>query len=173
VQRDRDRHRVHIHGSYPDAADAGSLRLPDHQITAAASRGPAAIAADITRRLLPGYRTDLAKAWAHTARLAREDAQRGRLVAHLLATIPGATASGASRGRDTTLHWYSDTAGSGTIRLWGSGATATIELSSVPARLALTIAAAIRAHQAGPLPAQAGPEPSLATLAAPISPGTS
>jgi len=72
------------------------------------------------------------------------------LVADRLATIPGATTSGTSRGGDSTIHWYSDTAGSGTIRLHGDGTKATIELHSAPtelaSRIAETVAALSRNH---------------------------
>jgi len=144
--------RISIHGRYPDVETGQGL--PSHQITAAISRGPTAIAADITRRLLPGYRTDLAKAAERIARLAREDAQRERLAAELVATIPGATL-GPDAQHATVISWYSQAAGSGSIRLCGAGTSAQIELSSVPAAVAATIAATIAHAESAPAP-QAG-----------------
>jgi hypothetical protein len=135
------RDRVQVHGRYPPGDE--TYRLASHEITAAIARGPEAIARDITRRLLPAYRTDLQTARERVAQAARDDQHRARTAARLLATIPDARATDGKR--ETTIHWYDDAAGSGTIRLHGDGTKATIELRSAPTELASRIAGTVAA----------------------------
>jgi hypothetical protein len=79
--------RLYITGEYPPGdAPPGLTRSG---ITAAVSRGPAAIAQDITRRLLPGYEAELAAVREHQARQARWAAGRAATAARIGA-LPGA-----------------------------------------------------------------------------------
>lgn len=94
--------RVVVHGCYPDIDAA--LGMPAHEITAAASRGPAAIAADITRRLLPGYRASLTQVHDRIARRDWDDTQRAHVAARLAAAIPGATIAAAIGAAARTHH---------------------------------------------------------------------
>jgi hypothetical protein len=138
-----DHARVHVKGGYPAGED--TWHLPVHQITAAAARGPAVIAREIGRRLLPGYRTDLAQHTERAAHLAAGDRQRAQRATGLLAAIPGATAADGP-GHTSTVSWpHTDATGRGSIRLTGDGSTTSIELTLAPAQLAASIAAVIAA----------------------------
>jgi len=141
------RERAEIHGSYPPGEETG--RLPRHQITVAISRPPEAIVTDITRRLLPAYRNDLKIARERIEQAAHDDENRARIAARLLAAIPHASA--AESKRETAIHWFDDTAGSGTIRLHGNGGSATIERHrarpQLTGRIADAVAAALRSRR--------------------------
>jgi hypothetical protein len=138
-----DRSRVLVTGCYPAGED--TWRLPVHEITVAAARGPAVIAREIGRRLLPGYRVDLAQQAERAARLAAGDRQRAQRVAALLAVIPAATVTDGT-GHASTISWpHTEAAGRGSIRLSGDGSTTSIELTAAPAQLAASIAAVVAA----------------------------
>ncbi|HZD67618.1 MAG TPA: hypothetical protein VFA45_01455 [Actinomycetes bacterium] len=120
--------RLEISGSYPPSdyyfeAD----ERPD--ITVAIGRTPAAIATEITRRLLPGYNEVLAKVHAHIAKRAAEDASRAQIAKRLAALLPDASIHDNGHSV-TTVHWYASgdgSTGSGHIELHNGGTRATLE----------------------------------------------
>jgi hypothetical protein len=139
----KDRSRVLVTGGYPAGED--TWRLPVHEITVAAARGPAVIAREIGRRLLPGYRADLAQHTEQAARLAACDRQRAQRVAALFAAIPGATVTDGPAHASIVSWPHTEAAGRGSIRLSGDGSTTSIELTAAPAQLAASIAAVVAA----------------------------
>ncbi|WP_433621023.1 hypothetical protein [Nocardia sp. CA-120079] len=85
--RHADHGRLRIEGTYTRFSAHRYRGDPDHVITVAAHRPPARIAADIARRLLPGYQRTLdgyrARACEDAAVLARRDAVLDELAAVL------------------------------------------------------------------------------------------
>jgi hypothetical protein len=85
-----DHDRIEVSGHYPHS-DYYFQSGEHRRITVAIAREPAAIAKEITRRLLPGYVQVLAKVQAHLAKQAAGDTRRAELAARLARLIPGAS----------------------------------------------------------------------------------
>ncbi|MFD1935117.1 hypothetical protein ACFSKW_26945 [Nonomuraea mangrovi] len=105
-----------------------SLGLPRHQITVAAARGPSALAAEISRRLLPGYERDLVIVRQRQTRAAAERVGRAQLIARLVETLPGARVE--EHDRRASVHWYGDGV-SCTISTYGDGGSCRIEMNGI------------------------------------------
>lgn len=108
-----------------------------HQITVRVDRGAAVIAAEIGRRLLPGYEQTLTRVRDWETRRAAEATTRARVAEQVLAVLPGAYLSGLAGHNDTIVGWHSpvDRAGhSGRIRFLGDAQTAEIDARPCPPR---------------------------------------
>jgi hypothetical protein len=137
--------RVVAAGMYPPSDY--HLRSGDrHQITVRVDRGPTVIAAEIGRRLLPGYQQTLTRVRDWETRQAAEAATRARVAEQVLAVLPGAYLSGVAGRNDTIVGWRNpaDPAGhAGRIRFLGDAQTAEIDARSVPTPLAIRLLAVL------------------------------
>jgi hypothetical protein len=108
------------------------------------SRGPAVIAREITRRLLPAYTEALDKVQAHIAKRADDQANRARAAERLAALIPGSSIHDDGN-HSTTVRWYATDAmiGYGHIDLSGDGTSGTFEARSLPIATVERLAAAL------------------------------
>jgi len=124
--------RVEIVGAYPHSDYY--FRTGEHvSITVAITRGPAVIAREITRRLLPVYTEVLGKIHAHIAKQAADHASRTQAAKRLAALIPGASIHDDGR-HTTTIRWYAadEPIGYGHIELSAAGTTGTFQARSLP-----------------------------------------
>lgn len=147
LETDRTGHRIVATGTFPPEAERG-LRLQRHEISVRADRGPAALAAEIARRLLPAYGTDLQTA-QDRLREKNEQARRRRAhVERLLSTLSGDSYVPAHENGDDRVGvtWYRQDARSSKITLHGDGATGTLELNGLPFPLVQEICALIVRH---------------------------
>ncbi len=145
--------RVEIVGAYPHSDYY--FRTGEHvSITVAITRGPAVIAREITRRLLPVYTEVLDKIHAHIAKQAADHANRTQAAKRLAALIPGASIHDDGR-HTTTVCWYADDEpiGYGHIDLSAAGTTGTFQARSLPIatleRLATALADPLAGGQTG------------------------
>ncbi len=139
----KDGGRVEIAGVYPHSDYY--FRTGEHvSITVAIARGPAVIAREITRRLLPAYTDVLGKVQAHIAKQADDQANRARAAERLAALIPGSSIHDDGN-RATTIRWYATDAliGYGHINLSGAGTSGTFEGRSLPIATVERLAAAL------------------------------
>ncbi|MEU7691080.1 hypothetical protein [Microbispora hainanensis] len=137
------RGRIRVLGVYPDGSRSV---LPDqkrHEITVTAARGAASIAKRIERRLLPGYRNDLATCRKLLAAKAVQDGTRDQLAETLAELLPDATLTDNERA--TVILWRLG-ATSGTFTVHGD-ATTTIQIHAADRELAERIADAVH-HRA-------------------------
>jgi hypothetical protein len=135
--------RVEIVGAYPHSDYY--FRADEHvSITVAIARGPAVIAREITRRLVPVYTEVLGKIHAHIAKQAADHASRTQAAKRLAALIPGASIHDDGR-HTTTVRWYADDEpiGYGHIDLSAAGTTGTFEARSLPVTTLERLATAI------------------------------
>jgi hypothetical protein len=125
--------RVEIRGAFPDSDCPFEPGERPRPITVAAGRSPAAVASEISRRLLPGYTQVLARVQARIARQAADHQSRVRVAERLAAIIPGATVRDDGR-QVVTVHWSAParSIGSGDIELRKAGALARLEADSLP-----------------------------------------
>ncbi len=136
--------RVEISGHYPHS---DYYFQPDERIkiTVAVAREPAAIAKEITRRLLPSYVEVLAKVQSHIAKRAADDTRRAETAARLAKLIPGASVHDDSH-HSTTIRWYAsgeEPIGYGRIELRHDGTSATFKADSLPVATLERLAAAL------------------------------
>lgn len=138
----RDSSRLVIDGNYPrEAHDVTYPRLEQVEITVSRDRGPAVIAREITRRLLPKYLEELTRA---RAAIARNDDYNARTLAtaeKIAAEIPGATVSQDKNGTQVSLPYRSG--GYGAMRV--SSDSVSIDRMSLPTETAIAVARAIGA----------------------------
>jgi len=136
--------RVEISGHYPHSDYY--FQPGEHlRITVAIARQPAAIAREITRRLLPGYVQVLAKVRAHLARQAADDTHRAQLAERLARLIPGASVHDDGH-HTTTIRWSAsgqDPIGYGRIELRHDATSATFKADSLPPATLERLAAAL------------------------------
>jgi len=125
--------RVEIRGSFPDSDYTFELGERPRPITVAPGRSPAAVASEISRRLLPGYCQVLARVQARIARQAADHHSRAGVAGRLAAIIPGASVRDDSQ-HVVTVHWSAParSIGSGDIELRKAGALARLEADSLP-----------------------------------------
>ena len=125
--------RVEIRGAFPQSDYYFQVGERPRPITVAAGRSPAAVASEITRRLLPGYAQVLGRVQARIARQADDHHSRARVAERLAAIIPGASVRDDGR-HVVTVHWSAParSIGSGDIELRKAGALATLEADSLP-----------------------------------------
>jgi hypothetical protein len=128
----RDQWRITVHGQYPRGAISGEVPA---EIGIAATRGARAIAAEITRRLLPRFRAQLAEAEAAFERDQRA-MQRRQAVMTRFAARTGRPASHRSNSCEVSLY---DLPGDihGTVKASYDGGTVTISAHRVPAKVGL------------------------------------
>lgn len=134
------------------------------RITVRADRGPHACAAEIIRRVLPRYASELTRVRAYLAAVARYDAFRRAVVSRLTA-IPGT----AQHYDGTEVSW---TGGSAQARVYFTplcGGTINLQLSHIPDAAAVEIIARLATMDLDPGAARA---PSPATVPAPARPAT-
>ncbi len=145
VRRPWNHHdRVEISGHYPHS-DYYFGPGEHIKITVAIAREPAAIAKEITRRLLPAYVQVLAKVQAHLARQAADDTRRAQLAARLARLIPGASVHDDGH-HSTTIRWYTsdqEPIGYGRIELRHDATSATFKADSLPPATLERLAAAL------------------------------
>jgi len=134
--------RLTVSGRYPHAPDFYRRNDDRPEITVAVTRTPAAIAGEITRRLLPGYETRLAAVRTFLTDAAEDAATRERVTARLCATLPGAT---NTRGTGLSLPLPGSAYGSGAVL---HGGDVTLELHGLPEELAVAVLAAVAAFVA-------------------------
>lgn len=138
------RGRVEIRGAFPDSDysfEAGERLRP---ITVAVGRSPAAVANQISRRLLPAYGQALARVQARLAGQAADHQSRVRVAERLAAIIPGASIRDDGH-HVVTVHWSAParSIGSGDIELRKAGAVATLRADSLPVATVERLAAAL------------------------------
>ncbi len=120
------------------------------EITVAIARGPRALAAEITRRLLPGYTSTYHQLTRHNE-ADHADQQAREAAAQLLAgQLPGAAISRADPDGITTVRWAGTSSQGGAIRLSGDGRTASLNLRDIPLAAAVRIAGTLATSQAAP-----------------------
>jgi hypothetical protein len=141
--------RVLIHGEYPGrwySDESNRCR-----ITVSAGRTAAAIAADIRRRLLPGYEPLLARARASVAQQQEDLEDRERVAAEILAAVPGAERSGVqAREHGVALRLPGPGYRYNVDIYSGAGGTnVNLDLRGVPAEDAVRMLAALGADEAG------------------------
>lgn len=137
--------RVHVSGCFPPT----SLRVTSHGISVGASRPPAVIAAEIARRLLPGYLVQLADIGEHDA--AEQAAREARtvLAEKITALFPAGAAvmpahcQGSARS-EIVLHLGE--AGGGWVKFYGAGLEVELDRIRVPAAVAVEMLAVLAAR---------------------------
>jgi hypothetical protein len=120
------------------------------RITVNASRGPAAIAGEVTRRLLPAYRELLAAVQARNAADAAAAGVRDAVVAAITAVFPSEPGSQVTfcRRPDCTVLYVNTACGWGQVRISGDAAMVELQFSDVPAAAAVPMLAAMLAGAA-------------------------
>jgi hypothetical protein len=129
----RTEDRVHVTGELPKCDTPPEER---HSISVAATRTPAAIAAEIDRRLLPNYLADLNWVREHNAKSERWHVARSETLAHV-ASLFGAVyePEACDPGRSSTRQELT-VRGEGwtvTATMQGAGLTMDVQLSRIPA----------------------------------------
>jgi hypothetical protein len=149
LHRQHNNHsRVEIVGAYPHSDYY--FRTGEHvSITVAVTRGPAVIAREITRRLLPVYTEVLDRIHGHIAKQATDHANCTRAAKQLAALIPGASIHDDGR-HTTTVRWYADDEpiGYGHIELSAAGTTGTFQARSLPIATLERLATALASRTA-------------------------
>jgi hypothetical protein len=129
--------RLAIGGRYPELPHGEVVRGRRPHIEVAWGRGPAAIAGDIRRRLLPAYLPDYERHVERRRMLVAEEEARNELAAQLARELPGGR---VVTGRTDVTVYGNDGA---RLRMFGAAAGVEMELH-VPAALAALIVATIR-----------------------------
>jgi hypothetical protein len=89
----KNRDKLLISGVYP----ATDMNPDQHYIRVSPTRNPKAIASDISRRLLPGYRTELDKVKAYNSRVSGDQAKRVAVLSEVT------SAMGSAAGQDEDM----------------------------------------------------------------------
>jgi hypothetical protein len=120
------------------------------RITVNASRGAAAIAGEVTRRLLPAYRDLLAAVHARNAADTAAAVARDAVAAAITAVFPPEPRSPVTvyRRPDCTVLYVNTACGWGQVRISGDTAIVELQLSDVPAAAAMPMLAAMLAGAA-------------------------
>ena len=128
-----ERGRVEISGALPDSDYPFEPGERPRPITVATGRSPAAVASQITRRLLPGYAQMLARVQARIATQTTDHHSRIQVAERLAVIIPGASVRDDGK-QIVTVHWSAParSIGSGEIELRKAGALATLRADSLP-----------------------------------------
>jgi hypothetical protein len=131
--QDKGRWRITIAGQYPHGAISDELPA---DIGVAASRAARAIAGDISRRLLPRFRAQLADARAAFEQ-ERQDTQARQVLMTRLAALAGRPAT--HRGPSSSEVSLYDLPGAifGSVKASGDASTVTITAHNVPAEVAV------------------------------------
>jgi hypothetical protein len=132
--------RVRVTGALPEGHHH-ALRLATRSITASAVRGGAHIAKEVTRRLMPAYKEDIAAAKAAMARrFDRLDRYCGA-IERVRGLVPEA-APWSSEFPDRTVAWGPD-GFSFSYRVRSTDATCDVDLERLPEPVALEVIALI------------------------------
>jgi len=119
------------------------------EITVAIARGPRALAAEISRRLLPGYTSTCQQISRHNA-ADHADQQAREAAARLLAgQLPGAAISHTGPDGTTIVRWRGTGGQYGSIRLAGDGQDAYLDLRGIPLAAAVRIAGILSVSRTG------------------------
>ncbi|MBO2464995.1 hypothetical protein [Actinomadura violacea] len=149
LEPDRTGERIYAHGELPNGAD--NVRGIRHEISVRADRGPAALAADITRRLLPGYCKDLAAAQKFLREKEQTARARARKVRQLTGALTGDVRTPAHLKCDqwTTISWYTPGAAvrEHRIAVLGDGSRAELTLAALPFPLVKEICELLARHE--------------------------
>jgi hypothetical protein len=94
--------RIEIKGLYPSDHDGSLLSHESHKISVGRSRTPDAIAREITRRFLPGYRATMTDLRARIERNAQSDADRSGVAVDLV-NISGGSLHNSAPGERPTV----------------------------------------------------------------------
>lgn len=140
--------RVYARGELPDAANVRDIR---HEISVRTDRGPAVLAADITRRLLPDYGKDLAAAQKFLREKEQTARARARKVRQLTGALSGDVRTPAHMRSDlwTTIQWYTPGAAvrEHRIKVLGDGSRAELTLAALPFPLVKEICELLARHE--------------------------
>jgi len=141
---------VTIIGIFPPSRHHGRARIRA-RITVNASRGAAAVAGEITRRLLPAYQELLADVQARNAADTAAAAARDAVAAEISASFPPGPGLPitAYRRSDCTVLYVNAACGWGQVRISGDATLVDLQLSDVPAAAALPMIAVMVAGAAG------------------------
>lgn len=155
--------RICARGVLP--ADADNVRDIFHEISVRADRGPAVLAAEITRRLLPDYSKDLAAAQKFLREKEQTAYARARKVRQLTGALSGDVRTPAHLRTDhwTTISWYAPGADiqEHRIKVLGDGSRAELTLAALPFGLVKQICELLARHkrattERGPAPGRRG-----------------
>ncbi|GII52836.1 hypothetical protein Pth03_12250 [Planotetraspora thailandica] len=133
--------RIRVQGVYPDGIRGLLPDLPRHEITVLSAWGAKFVAKKIERRLLPGYRRDLASCQDRLVSREAETHARTELTKTLLAMLPGATLT--EKQRETVIRWRLGEA-SGSFVLHGAALDNSIEIRRADRELTERVAYAIQ-----------------------------
>lgn len=137
LRMDESQGRVYVRGQYPDGPTP--YQTSDPRISAAISRGPAAIAADITRRLLPTYEEQMAEVRRFQEEEKRRRQKLEQATRRILVLLPGSYIRDFERtNHDITVRWNLGATlddGRAEIRLTGDGSSAELWLRHLPYEL--------------------------------------
>ncbi|WP_433463917.1 hypothetical protein [Spirillospora sp. CA-128828] len=158
LEHGRTAARVYAHGELPDAANVRDIR---HEISVRADRGPAVLAAEITRRLLPDYGKDLAAAQRFLRDKEQTARARARKVRQLTGALTGDVRTPAHMRSDrwTTIQWYTPGVAvrEHRIEVLGDGSRAELTLAALPFPLVKQICELLARHERAA--AERGPSP--------------
>lgn len=143
----RDPGRLVVTGIYPPTR---LERLHRASITVRIDRGPAAIAREITLRLLPGYLAELGRVSDHTARETRDGGLREALGAEVTRLFGGDsfTRDAGWQGHGTEAVFQAAGGAGGTVRMSGDAVRVALDLRGVPSGTALRMLALLAAEAA-------------------------
>ena len=134
--------KVHVSGCFPMT----DMRVKSCGINVGAARPPAVIAAEITRRLLPGYLGQLRQVNEHNDREERDRETRAQVIGKFAAMFPGSHVRTAGhRGMYTEALLN----GGGSVEAYGAASTVKIELRSIPADVAAAMLAVLAGSRRG------------------------
>jgi len=132
--------KVHVSGCFPMT----DLRVTGCGVNIGASRPPAVIAAEITRRLLPGYLGQLREVTEHNEQDARDTEARAAIIGKIAALFPGGHVRTAGhRGTYTEALIHPAGCGTGSVEAYGDASTVKIDIHGVPADLAMAMLAVL------------------------------
>jgi len=128
--------KVHVSGCFPMTV----MRVTGCGINVGASRPPAVIAAEISRRLLPGYLGQLRQVAEYNDAEERDRETRTQVIGKIAAMFPGSHVRTAGhRGMYTEALLN----GGGTVEAYGDAGTVKLELHSIPADVAMAMLAVL------------------------------
>lgn len=140
--------RICARGELPDAANVRDSR---HEISVRTDRGPAVLAAEITRRLLPDYDKDLAAAQRFLREKEQTARARARKVRQLTGALAGDVRTPAHLKSDqwTTIQWYTPgaTVREHRIKVLDDGSQAELTLGALPFGLVKQICKLVARHE--------------------------
>lgn len=110
----RNADRVKVYGVYPRHEKYG---VEHHEIGVGRDRGPAVIAREITRRLLPTYLAELTDVRNDNAERVQMRAARATLAQKLAEIIGGTIDSDDDRSTSTRVRWYDNERGYGHVQI--------------------------------------------------------